>query len=150
MSVPEIGVQRFSFQYTIKYHEFKTQMRPLLVVSLTLDVPDPPGPYDIPVLVDTGADSILLPDDVREMLQIEESDCREEWGETLSGPARVLERDDVRLTFPELGDVSFVTTVGFAMWRSSPGYGLLGRDVFDHLRFCFTHRQDYEFYVGYP
>lgn len=83
--------------------------------------------HDCQMLVDSGADNIVLPRYMLELFGLEEADCTVHRGFTLSGYVQALTGPVFQLAFPELWpDSSLSSQIVFAEWLDERGYGLLG------------------------
>lgn len=136
----------FKFEYKVAYRPVRKVSRPFLVPAIKYGCRE----MSYPVLVDSGADNIILPGEVAEHLKIDLvslplCNIRTFWGSVAhKGPK-------VEFSFPDLNPrVSFNCGVLFSPDLQGFQFGLLGREAFESIRYCFTHeyRED-AFYLSF-
>jgi len=121
----------------IPYREVRGVFRPLVMLTFAF----PGGVYDHLMLVDTGADNIVLPRSIMEPLGIEPAQCRPVWANMLAGMAEGLEYTSASVSFPDYWpDDPFAAPVVFSPARDGHLYGLLGREpLLNHFQCRFGH-----------
>jgi hypothetical protein len=109
------------------------------------------GSFTHPMLVDTGADNIVIASELMHLLGVTEDDCTRVAGNTFFGVAEGLQYEGVSLSFPDYWeDRSFTAPVIFSPLRDRTAYGLLGREpVLDVLHYRFGHDEGYGFRLGF-
>ena len=129
----------------IPYRQYGDWHRPVVTVEVAY------GPMVLPVamLIDTGADNVVLPEYLLEVLQISTADCEPIAAGTVHGLQMGVQCSAVTLFFSELWpDWSFDAPAVFAPFLNVRAYGLLGREpTLEHLSFHFGHKSGYGFTI---
>jgi hypothetical protein len=121
-------------------------LRPILMISLGHE-----GQYrDFPMLIDTGADDVVLPEFVALEFGINLMDGDLIQRGMLLGTAFGYAFQGFRVGFAAyFEDLSFAAPVLFTSRLNSTGYGLLGRDpLLDHFWFRFGNDAGHVFRFG--
>ena len=103
----------------------------------------------LPMLLDTGADNLVLPLYAMDLLGLTAAECEAESANTLHGRQDAYRSPSLRIGFPDLwDDRAFETPVLFTPWLDNRAYGLLGREpTLDHLSCRFGHQSGYGFFL---
>ena len=103
------------------------------------------------MLVDTGADDIVLPLSAMHALEIAEEECEPLRRGSLFGMHEGFRSPALVLSFPDVDPAGkFSARVIFTDWLEGRPYGLLGREpTLDHMSFRFGHAEGYGFFVGF-
>jgi hypothetical protein len=135
------------FDHCVMNREVRERYRPLLNLQFSVG----PNTFYWPMLVDTGADDIVLPGDAMLLLGIDPSGVEESTANTYQGTTAAFRGPLMEISFPDPDPSrSFEAPVLFAPRLDSLGYGLLGREpTLEHVRFGFTHASGQVFFVGF-
>lgn len=108
--------------------------------------------YNTLMLVDTGADNILLPSEAVEHLSLSPDAFTQTSISTVYGNRDAYVGPEIDLTFADFrDDISFRVSPMFTPLANVAGYGILGRDdkVLKHVKYCFTHRREHAFLLSF-
>jgi hypothetical protein len=136
-------------QYFVQFREVNDVSRPLIEVSVV----GPGGSYSLPMLVDTGADNVVLPAWMMHFLQVSEADCLRQRARTIYGSQDgLVSAVEAELSFPDhWEDRSFKSPLVFSAVLDAAGYGLLGRSpTLDHVGLRFGNREGFGFWISFP
>ena len=102
------------------------------------------------MLIDTGADNIVLPFEFLEFFGHEVSDCMENTAR-LYGIGEVTcyqVPNNLLFCFHDIEpERTFENRVFFS--HLSRDFGLLGREILNRMRICFTHDGEYAYYLNF-
>lgn len=137
----------FCFQFRIPYRELREKLRPYLTAEFFYCDKS----SVLSMLVDTGADGILLPGDFGKILGIRMDQLERETGNFLYGCTDQYKLSSgMSFCFPDLDpNRKYENKVFFTPRLDGKSFGLLGREVFDRMRFCFDHKDEEVFYIGF-
>lgn len=140
-------VVAFEFEHRIDYSPIRGQYRPLIYVVFKHDDEE----HGLSMLVDTGADDVVLPASFGQLLGLDLTQCRTANANTYNGVRQVFVGPQLEFCVPQLGDDNKTVscTVCFTQHGEDWGYGLLGRQALDKMRFCFTHKHGHSFWMDY-
>jgi hypothetical protein len=121
-------------------------LRPLIMVTFLRDNME----VDFPMLLDTGADEIVLPEYAALDFGLDLLDGASVQRGMLQGTAFGYTFDGFQIGFAaHLAAVSFPASVTFTPQLNSSGYGLLGREpLLDHIWLRFGNDQGHAFQFG--
>jgi len=141
---------RHSDRY-IQYREFQTPCGPAHRPILDARFSSGPDSIELPMLVDSGADNVVLPSHALDFLNLNPAHFERISANTLYGGQEGLLAPAIRISFPDLWpDLEFSLGVVFTPFLDSFAYGLLGRDpTFDHLSVRFGHQDGFGFHVRF-
>lgn len=147
MSYVHEGDYRFDFGYKVDYREVRGNPRPIIVMEFYYQRES----IKCPMLVDSGADNILIPKSYAEVLGIDLSPFPIGNGDTCYfGNADASCFPDLDFSIPGVTDRIFTNPVYFADFLDSRyQFGLLGREIFNRIRFCFNHETEDSFYLDF-
>lgn len=134
------------FEHFVAYRPVGDAYRPLLMAEFSTAT----DRLDFLVLVDTGADTVVLPYAAMELLGIEDSQCETTQANTSQGIQYGFHSPPVAIALPDLWpEPLFQASVVFTPWLDGRTYGLLGREPsLDYLRFAFGHDIGFGFSIG--
>ena len=103
------------------------------------------------MLLDSGADNIVLPGKAVSVLGVSSTDCKPASGSMYYGPSEAFWSPPLTISLPDLNErFSFETEVLFAPRLDAFEYGLLGREpTLNHLRVGFTHEVGPSFFLAF-
>jgi hypothetical protein len=133
----------------VTFREIHGIYRPLIWVSISCRG----SCVDLMMLVDTGADNIVLPARFMPMLGVTEAECTRQQANMVFGAREGLVPPiTADLTFPDYwNDRSFPAELVFTEALDSRSYGLLGREpTLDHVRLEFGNVEGYGFWLTFP
>ena len=137
----------FSFSHRVPYREIRNNYRPIVTVDFAIFEEI----VSVPMLVDTGADNIVLPQSFADVLGVEMSECCQITANTVHhGTVCSYKLKGARLSLSDIrADIWFPCEICFMPNLDAYGYGLLGREILDRIRLCFTHSPEYAFYISF-
>ena len=121
-------------------------LRPILMIRITGNGIE----VDFPMLIDTGADDIVLPESVALDFGLNLLDGETVQRGMLQGTAFGYAFDGFSVSFePHFEDLCFSSSITFSSRLNSTGFGLLGRDpLLDHVWFRFGNDAGHVFRFG--
>ena len=127
-----------SFDHFIAFREHRGKLKPMFNSECWFDGRS----ANVMVLLDSGADNLVLPTRILEYLGISIADLDSTVGRTTYGIQEGYIGPLVRFTLPDLDlDWGFISQPIFSPVFDTFGYGLLGREpAFEHFRHAFDHR----------
>ena len=133
-------------EHFVPYRPFGEIYRPVVFVEFLFS----DETYGFPMLVDTGADNIVLPYAAMSLCGIEVADCAAVPGRSLLGLGSGLQGPEMLVRLPDFDDSeAFAARIFFAPFLDGFSYGLLGRDpTLDYMGFRFGHADAFGFYVS--
>lgn len=138
----------FSFDHCVLYREWRNTLRPLINADFAVEGCG----FSFTMLVDSGADNIVLPGEAMLAMGLSPADCEETTGNTFYGPAAAyLYHKLVPVSFPDLNETfSFEAPLLFVPRLDGLGYGLLGREpTFNHVRIGLSHQIGLSFFISF-
>lgn len=137
---------RFEFDCFVPYREVGPAYRPLLTARFEHGELQ----TDLTMLLDSGADNLVLPDRIREFLGILTGECEPVQAATMHGLQLGFLGPPLQVRLPDLSpDALFSGRPVFSPWLNDRTYGLLGREpALDYLRVCFSHSDGFGFYLS--
>jgi hypothetical protein len=124
-------------------------MRPTLPVTLVLKGNE----FPFTMMLDSGADGIVVPFDLMEAFDLSPEDCVPEAGQWVAGSSDLfLAPDQFGFKFDddERGTILFSSEVRFAPGLHGKSYGLIGREpALDYMAWRFGNRPVSGFYVWF-
>jgi hypothetical protein len=135
-----------SFDYFVPYRELNGTDRPIVVAELRVN-----GSTEyFPMLLDCGADNIVLPAYLLATFDLAAAGLEEEKARTVWGIQTGYTVPDVQLKLPDYDqDWSVSIPMRFSPYLDSSGFGLLGREkLFARIRFAFDERSGSGFYLS--
>ena len=128
-----------------QYREFAGQFRPVIIVSFTFGGET----HEFPMLIDSGADSIVLPFELLDAWDLPRGACSVASGHLVYGVASGLVYPDALVSVPELSEApTFAAPVVFLPHMDGRPYGLLGREpALDHSCWRFGHDRGFGYWL---
>jgi hypothetical protein len=128
----------------VPYRELNGVSRPIVTATFVLG----DELHDHLMLIDSGADNIVLPRYMLDLFGLDEAQCSVRTGFTLSVHQQALIGPEFEVSLVDLWpDHSFPGRIVFAEWLDERSYGLLGREpTLDHFCVRFGHDPAYGFY----
>ncbi len=137
----------FNFRCRIAYRPLHKPL-PLITVGFSYNG----ASCTYPMLVDTGADNIVVPAAIADLLGLDlQTQCKSVCGRTFHyGVQEGYVSPTLSFSLPDvLPGRIFRCRACFSPWMDQQGYlfGLFGREILDQVRVCFTHEIEDAFYL---
>ena len=135
-----------SFDYFVPYRDMNGTDRPVVIAELRAN-----GRTEyFPMLLDCGADNVVLPAYLLGTFDLSAADLEEEKARTIWGVQSGYTAKEVQIKLPDYDEGWVISLpVRFSPYLDSSGFGLLGREkLFGRIRFAFDERSGAGFYLS--